>query len=152
MQKLTCVKLLFVTVVVITLLGSMSSTALMQRQAPAKPSPTPVTPVDINGKIIPAGEKYIAERTLKDGKVIGYRQNQREVEALVKGLKEDGVTDKKLLDPQHWLATGCIIIGLRKCEGKCGGNSCKFYSSGGGQNHERVAINPSPHGFCACQN
>lgn len=72
MSKLTCVKLMFVTVVVITLLGSMSGNALTQRQA--QPTPTPVTPVDINGRTIAPGEKFIAQRVTKDGKVIMYRR------------------------------------------------------------------------------
>lgn len=157
MRKLSRFNLLLITFAIITVVGSMSGTALMQRQAgdkqaPIKPTPTPVVPVDINGKAIAEGEKYVAQRATKDGKVIAYRQNQREVEALVKGLKEDGVTDKKLLDTKYWLAAVCKFIGPKKCEGHCGGNYCKFYSFGGAQNHERVAINPSPHGFCACPN
>ena len=162
MQKLTCVKLLFVTVVVITLLGSMSSTALMQRQAgdkqaPIKPTPTPVAPVDINGKAIAEGEKYVAQRVTKDGKVIAYRQNQREIEALVKGLKEDGVTDKKLLDTKYWLVAGCQLSGPKKCGGLCGGTlplTCKFVYFDGRNIYSKVGPDKEPmvrnDGYCGC--
>lgn len=71
---------------------------------------------DLDGKRLRADEKYVAERELANGRIIAYRKNRREVAALVKALKEDGVTDAKLLDPKSWmmnlcqktLATGCI--------------------------------------------
>jgi hypothetical protein len=158
MSKLSRFNLLFITVAVITLLGSMSGVALMQRQAPAKPSPTPVTPVDINGKIIPAGEKYVAQRVTKDGKVIAYRQNQREIEALVKGLKEDGVTDKKLLDTKYWLAAACQLSGPKKCYGVCPASplslTCKFIYFDGSNIYSKVGSGTMPivrnDGYCGC--
>ena len=57
---------------------------------------------DIDGKRFRADEPYLAERTLQNGRTIGYRKNKREIEALVKALKSDGVTDEKLLDPTTW--------------------------------------------------
>lgn len=114
------------------------------------PLPTPIVPVDINGKRLLAGEKYIAQRTLKNGKVIAYRQNKREVEALVKSLKEDGVTEKKLLDTGHWLAFHCYFTGLKKCGGGCGSNQCKFYDFVGSGQIGRVVTPPNVFGYCAC--
>ncbi len=98
-----------------------------QTKPQPQPLPTPIVPVDINGKRLPEGEKYIAHRTLKNGKVIAYRQNKREVEALVKGLKEDGVTEKKLLDPGHWMTFTCYFTGIKKCGHGCGSVQCNYH-------------------------
>lgn len=93
------------------------------------PLPLPTVPIDIDGKRVPEGEKYIAQRTLKNGKVIAYRQNKREVEALVKGLKEDGVTEKKLLDTGHWMAFTCYFTGTKKCGDGCGSVQCNYHET-----------------------
>ncbi len=114
------------------------------------PLPTPTVPVDINGKRLPEGEKYIAQRTLKNGKVIAYRQNKREVEALVKALKEGGMTEKKLLDPAYWLAAHCYFTGLKKCGGGCLNQECKFNDFGGPTQTGRVVTPPNVFGYCAC--
>src|SRR6478672_199525 len=50
--------------------------------------------VDIDGKRLREGEEYLADRTLSNGQTIAYRKNKREVEALVKALEEDGITDR----------------------------------------------------------
>jgi len=79
---------------------------------------------DIDGKRIRADEKYVAERMLKNGRIIGYRQNKREVTVLVKALKEDGITDERLLDPKFWMMLQCIkydysCYTLSNCNGTC---------------------------------
>ena len=102
---------------------------IRQNKPQPQPLPTPAIPVDIDGKRVPEGEKYIAHRTLKDGKIIAYRQNKREVEALVKGLKEDGVTEKKLLDTGHWLAFTCYFTGTKKCGHGCGSVQCNYHET-----------------------
>lgn len=164
MQKLNRFKLLLFTLTIAALIGSMSDTALMQRQA--QPSPTPVTPVDINGRTIAPGEKFIAQRVTKDGKVIMYRQNKTEVEALIKGLKEDGVADsqrldakyQKLLDANYWLGNlSCKLSGPQKCDGKCGGYACQFYPHRVSQTNGQftkvattTAVSVGAFGFCDC--
>lgn len=81
---------------------------------------------DIDGKRLRPDEKYIAERTLKDGRIIAYRKNKREIAALVKALKEEGFTDKKLLDPQTWLGIICWQSVSSGCQGGCDiGFTCK---------------------------
>lgn len=105
--------------------------------------------VDIDGKRISDGEKYVAQRTLKNGKVIAYRQNKREAGALVKALKEDGVTDKKLLDTNYWLQLSCSFIAFKQCSGKCPG--CKYFEPdlrGTDQTTRKLA--PTALGICIC--
>jgi hypothetical protein len=107
---------------------------------------------DIAGKRLNADEKYIAERTLKGGHIIAYRKNKEEIAALVKALKEDGVTDKKLLDPQAWN----MIIGYQSsssgCNGGCGfAHSCK---TSPGPTERGKPSNPNLHvsilQYCTC--
>lgn len=74
---------------------------------------------DIDGKRLRLDEKYIAERTLKDGRIMAYRKNKREIAALVKALKEDGVTDEKLLDPKNWMKSICWQSASLGCRGGC---------------------------------
>jgi hypothetical protein len=77
---------------------------------------------DMYGKRLRADERYIAERTLKNGRIIAYRKNKREIASLVKALKEDGFTDEKLLDPQTWLMNMCekTANDHPPCQGGCG--------------------------------
>lgn len=80
---------------------------------------------DINGKRLRAGEQYVAQRTLPSGRVIAYRKNKREVAALVKALKADGVTDEKLLNPDTWLMTLCSQVPDGQCiNGGCDNSYC----------------------------
>lgn len=91
---------------------------------------------DIYGKQLRDDEKYIASRTLPNGRIIAYRKNQREIAALVKDLKEDGVTDEKLLDPKSWMTIVCWkSTGLGKCSGGC---SLLQYCKGSGSSIERI--------------
>lgn len=85
---------------------------------------------DIDGKRFRADEQFVAQRKLRNGSVIAYRKNRREVAALVKALKEDGVTDKELLNPNTWLMVLCHQIPDGKCiNGGCGtGKYCRAYS------------------------
>lgn len=78
------------------------------------------TAFDIDGKRLRADEKYVAERELANGRIIAYRKNRREVAALVKALKEDGVTDEKLLDPKTWMMNRCDRTLATGCIGGCG--------------------------------
>ena len=135
---------------------NQSKAGTEQAKPQPQPLPTPTIPVDIDGKRMPEGEKYVSQRTLKDGKVIAYRQNKREVAALVKGLKEDGVTDKKLLDTNYWLTGLCVLIGPKKCSGKCGGIPCNYHEihNDGSDQTGRVSLpshaNAQAVGYCAC--
>ncbi len=63
---------------------------------------------DIYGKRVRANEKYVADRTLKNGRIVAYRQNKREIAALVKALKEDGMTDEQVLNPKFWTTLKCL--------------------------------------------
>lgn len=82
---------------------------------------------DMNGKRMRVGETYIAQRTLQDGRVIAYRKNKREIAALVKALKEDGFTDKELLDQKKWMATICHLSKPKACVGGCSiTQSCRY--------------------------
>ncbi len=83
---------------------------------------------DIDGKRLRADEKYLAGITLESGRVIAYRKNRREIAALVKALKEDGVTDKKLLDPRAWMMNTCEQTAVSECNGGCGiAHHCKGF-------------------------
>jgi hypothetical protein len=93
-------------------------------QDDAKKTELPKVVYDIAGKRLRADEKYIAERTITDGRIIAYRKNKREIAALVKALKEDGVTDRTLLDPQAWNMIICYQSSESGCAGGCG-----FYHS-----------------------
>lgn len=127
-----------------------------QTKPQPRPLPTPIVPVDIDGKRLPEGEKYVAQRTLKDGKIIAYRQNKREVEALVKGLKEDGVTDKKLLAADHWLAFTCYFTGMKTCGHGCGSVPCNYHEArnDGADQTGRLSrpsnVNAKAVGYCSC--
>lgn len=105
---------------------------------------------DIYGKRIRPNEKYIAELTLKNGRIIAYRRNKREIAALVKALKADGVTDEKLLDPQAWLMIICWKSVSSNCQGGCSlGTTCRGSESaidrisGAAQLHSRI-------NYCYC--
>ncbi|HEX8709442.1 MAG TPA: hypothetical protein VF723_14450 [Pyrinomonadaceae bacterium] len=74
---------------------------------------------DIKGKRIRADERHIAQRTLQNGRIIAYRKNKREIAALVKALREDGVTDKELLDPNTWMMIICDRSISSGCQGGC---------------------------------
>lgn len=119
-------------------------------QSKPRPQPLPTTiPVDIDGKRLTEGERYVSQRTLKDGKVIAYRQNKREVEALIKALQEDGVTEKKMLDTNYWLQLSCSFIGYKQCSGKCPG--CKYYESDlRGTDQTTRKLPPTALGICTC--
>jgi hypothetical protein len=65
---------------------------------------------DIYGKRLRANEKYIAAMAPPNGRTIAYRKNNREIAALVKALKRDGVTDEKLLDSRSWSTAYCWKI------------------------------------------
>lgn len=83
----------------------------------------------MNGKRLRAGETYVAQRTLANGRIIAYRKNKREIAALVKALKADGITDKELLDPKAWLATLCYLTKPKGCGSGTGcvtNYSCKY--------------------------
>lgn len=91
---------------------------------------------DIYDKQLRDDEKYIASRTLPNGRVIAYRKNKREIAALVKALKEDGVTDEKLLDPKSWMMIVCWkSTGLGRCSGGC---SLLQHCKGSGSSIERT--------------
>jgi len=64
---------------------------------------------DMDGKRLRADEKHVAELTLKNGRIIAYGNNKREIGALIKALKEDGVTDEKVLNPESWVGNKCLI-------------------------------------------
>jgi hypothetical protein len=118
-------------------------------QNDAKKTEPPKVVYDIAGKRLRADEKYIAERTFTNGRIIAYRKNKREVAALVKALKEDGVTDKKLLDPQTWLMNICqkTCCDDPPCQGGCGiGHTCQGSSMG----IERQAHHVNGIHFCIC--
>ncbi|HMV82825.1 MAG TPA: hypothetical protein PKC13_27495 [Blastocatellia bacterium] len=110
--------------------------------------------LDLTGKELRRGEHYLAELTDKDGKIIAYRKNQREVAALVKTLKEGGVSDQRLLTPQTWLATSCDLTGPKTCANvHCGQNAyCHLQQAG----HEIYKIPPgiketwATFGYCTC--
>ena len=103
---------------------------------------------DIYGKRIRPNEKYIAELTLKNGRIIAYRRNKREIAALVKALKADGVTDEKLLDPQAWLMIICWKSVSSNCQGGCSlGTTCR-----GSEALEKEKGGPhfTPRQLCYC--
>lgn len=109
---------------------------------------------DMDGKELRRGEHYLAELTAKDGKITAYRKNQREVAALVKTLKEGGVSDQRLVAPQTWMTASCDLVGPRSCSKvNCGsGYSCQFQQAG----HETYKIPPGTKetwaifGYCTC--
>lgn len=87
--------------------------------------------VDIDGKRLREGEEYLADRTLSNGQTIAYRKSKREVEALVKALKEDGITDRSLLDPEAWLSAPCQMSTPPQCTGNCGtATACRLIKKG----------------------
>lgn len=109
-----------------SLLGGLSGgkTYGQNNQNDTGQTKTPKHVYDINGKRLRAHEKYIAERTLEDGRILGYRQNKREITALVKALKEDGVTDERILNPKFWMTLKCLMYDyschtLIGCNGTC---------------------------------
>jgi hypothetical protein len=79
-----------------------------------------------DGKPAKAKDIVVAQRQLSDGRIVTYQQNEKDVAELVKGLKEDGVTDAKLLDPKMWLMWSCQAYGYKKCSGKCGSQQCAW--------------------------
>ena len=74
---------------------------------------------DIYGKRLRANEKYVAALALPNGRTIAYRKNNREIAALVKALKGDGVTDEKLLDPKSWSTGYCWKVNGSCLTGGC---------------------------------
>lgn len=91
----------------------------------------PAILVDIDGKRLREGERYLAHRTLSNGQTIAYRNNKREVEALVKALEEDGITDRNLLDPEAWLSAPCQVSTPPQCAGYCGtATACRLIKKG----------------------
>jgi hypothetical protein len=103
---------------------------------------------DIYGERLRANEKYIAQQTLTDGRIIAYRKNKREIAALVKALKEAGVTDKKLLDPKAWSMMICEKTVSSGCNGGCGyGKACRgsYY----GIEKANTQVKPK-FDFCIC--
>ena len=101
-------------------LSGISRTNADNNQNDAKKSEPAKRVYDIYGKRLKTDDKYIAERTLANGRTIAYRKNKREVAALVKALKEDGVTDEKLLDANAWMTIICWRSALSGCMGGCG--------------------------------
>ena len=114
--------------------------------------PTPASYVDTNGKRVHLDERYLAQRTLSSGKTIIYRQNKRDIDALVKALRQDGVTDKRLLDPKAWLMWYCASRQIGGCTGKCGIYQCtEPISSPIDNNPTRTAAPSKPRlAYCAC--
>ena len=104
---------------------------------------------DIDGKRLRADEEYLAAITLDSGRIVAYRKNKREIAALVKALKESGVTDKKRLDPNAWMMNICGATVVSGCNGGCGiAHHCKGF---------RETINRTSSGqhailysFCFC--
>lgn len=109
---------------------------------------------DMDGKELRRGEHYLAELTARDGKITAYRKNQREVAALVKTLREGGVSDQRLVAPQTWMTASCDLVGRRTCANvKCSPNTyCQFQEAG----HEMYKIPPGTKetwaifGYCTC--
>ena len=117
-----------------SLLGGLSGISNVSRvdsksnQNDAKIAEPPKRVYDIYGKRLRADEEYIAERTLKNGRIIAYRKDKREIASLIKTLKEDGFTDERLLDPQTWLMNMCekTANDHPPCQGGCGiGHTCR---------------------------
>lgn len=90
-------------------------------------APKSTSYVDIDGKRIKQDETFVAQRTLSDGRTILYRKNKREIQALVKALKEDGVTDERLLDSQTWGGITCALSPGEKCKNNCGIYRCTLF-------------------------
>lgn len=128
---------------------------------PVKPNATAqndrtVPPVrDMDGKELRRGENYIAELTDKDGKITAYRKNQREVGALVKTLKDGGVSDQRLLASQSWLTASCDLTGPKTCANvKCSPTSvCQFQQIGYETNKLPPGTKPTwaLFGYCNCK-
>jgi hypothetical protein len=107
---------------------------------------------DMNGKRLRADERYVAERTLRNGRIIAYRRNEREIAALVKALKKDGVTDKELLNPKTWMMIICDKSSSSGCQGGCTPTrSCQL----GIYHTERTTKGRLPqavsYGSCSCK-
>jgi hypothetical protein len=66
---------------------------------------------DIAGKRVGPAEKYLVEWPQKDGRVIIYRNNKRDIDALIKALKASGVTDPNFLNAATWTNIACSVSG-----------------------------------------
>lgn len=88
--------------------GLISADSKSSQGAAKQAAPSNVT-YDIDGKRLRANEKHVAERTLQNGRIIAYRNNKREIAALIKALKQDGITDEKVLNPKSWAGNKCLI-------------------------------------------
>lgn len=97
-------------------------------QNDAEQNKTSKSVYDIYGKRLRVTEKRIAERTLKNGRIIAYRQNRREIAALVKALKEDGMTEgEPVLSPKFWMMIKCLKVNNSCLTGGCS-QTCKQVS------------------------
>jgi hypothetical protein len=100
---------------------------------------------DIYGKRLRVDEKYIADRTLPNGRIIAYRKNKREIASLVRALKEDGVTNEKLLDTKTWSTISCF----KNVNNFCANVSCTFICR---LERHRTARANEILGYCECGN
>ena len=128
MKQITLVLGLTLVLLLLGLSGISGATGddRQSNQNDARTAKRSAVAYDIYGKRLRRGEEYIASRKLNNGRIIAYRKNKREVAALVRLLKEAGITDKKLLDPQTWLMSNCLKFwGNPMCYNNCGlGNPC----------------------------
>ena len=69
--------------------------------------------VDTNGNPInmqnQSRVRFVAERTLKDGSVMVYKQTKEDIDKLVKHLKDNGEKNQSLLNADTWkVQSGCF--------------------------------------------
>jgi hypothetical protein len=101
--------------------------------------------VDIKGNplTLSPDESYLAELDLPDGRVVIFRQNNRDIDALVEVFKTTGPSNARMADRKFWKQIPTCFFQNRICPNKqCiqgGGNHCAL---GGVSAQAKVVLLP----------
>ena len=113
------------------------------------------TRYNADGKAAAPDATYLLEWPDKNGRIVVYRKTKRDIDALIKALKEAGVTDPNLLSAKSWTNVACSVSGGSCVKDPSCTSSCQkhFVPIGpGGDIRDKRQANPKGGGTVQAPN